>query len=77
MPRIKKTRFRVYCGDAEGWFRFIQRRYTLDEINDLFNKRIATFTNEVLPGLVFQNDEGKLFRPQLSLTLIPKEEFYD
>lgn len=72
MPRTKTKVYQVYCGDAEHWFSYTQKKYTTQEVAAILAERIQHLHVEILPGLLFRHIEtGDLFKPQLSIGLVP------
>ena len=69
--RKEDPSFVVHCGDSQFYFQF-NRMYQLSYLKKVFRRRIAHV--ELFPGVVFRDDAGQLWKPEVQVNLIPVEE---
>ena len=71
MSRGTGSEYVVHTGDTTYYFEH-GRRYKKTYIRQVFKKKVAPI--ELFPGLVLQDEEGNLFKPELQVVLVPVVE---
>ena len=72
--------FKCTTGDADFYFRHRKKLYRVSEVERIFRERIksgclhCSTPWDVFPGLVLEDEDGRKFKAELTITLEPEED---